>query len=128
MWHIVWSSRRSHLRLDDVVRRSQGCQCSTDPAQTAKRDHIHIAGYNPILINLYVSYSRLFHMSSMLLLGGEFSGFVEFKKLFRGISLLPGTRLCNGCVVSRRDLFMRLTSVCLADKQHNSRFTNVTDS
>ena len=54
------------------------------------------AGRNIILINLCVPLYRLFHISNLVLLGDEFSGFVEFKKLFCDFNKLAAcTWLCR---------------------------------
>ena len=55
-----------------------------------------------------VSSSRLFHISSLVLLGDEDSGVVEFKKLFRDFSqFAAGTWLCCWCFLPAicRDIF-----------------------
>ena len=46
------------------------------------------AGCNPILMTVDVSCSHVSHISSLVLLGDEFSGFVKFRKPFRDFNRL----------------------------------------
>ena len=73
-------------------------------------------GCNPILTTVDVSCSRVFHISSLVRLGDEFSGFVKFRKPFRDFNqLIADMWLYSWYFVSAAclDLSVRLATVCL---------------
>ena len=74
------------------------------------------SGCNPILTTVDVSCSRDSHISSPVLLGDKFSGFVKFRKPFRDFNrLIPDMWLYSWCFVSAAcvDLSVRLAAVLL---------------
>ena len=74
------------------------------------------AGYNPVLVTVDISCSRVSHICSLVLLVDEFSGFVKFRKRFRDFSrLIADMWLYSWCFVSAAclDLSVRLATVRL---------------
>ena len=86
------------------------------------------AGRYPILTIIGVSISCLFHISSLMLLGDEFSGCAVLKHEAFGRLQSVRSRyiLCIWRFVSAicRDLFTRLATVRITDKQRVSRIIN----
>ena len=67
-------------------------------------------------MNVDVSCSRVSHISSLVLLGDEFSGFVKLRKSFRDFNrLIADMWLYSWCFVyvGYLDLFVRLATILL---------------
>ena len=100
-----WSARPTPVRCR-LSERQQGHGWSDHAGRNS-------AGCNPILMTVHASCSRVFHISSLVLLGDEFSGFVKFSSPFRDFNrLIADMWLYSWCVVSAvcLDLSVRLAT------------------